>query len=92
MLKVIFISLANVKEHAPLSAGASVDHGVDVGITEDHVNRAADRGCCVSTCSASSIWISASGSDFLETSPAIEPMPCISREQQDTKGFASWAV
>ena len=42
---------ANVKEHATLSAGAGVDHGVDDGITKDHVNRAADRGCCVSTCS-----------------------------------------
>jgi len=42
----------NVKQHAPLSAGASADHGVEVKTTEDHVNRAADRGCCVSTCSA----------------------------------------
>jgi hypothetical protein len=46
-------SSANVKEHAPLSAGARVDHGVDVGITVEHVTRAADRGCCVSTCSPS---------------------------------------
>ena len=45
------IFVANVKEHATLSAGASVDHGVDAGITKDHVNRAADRGCCVSTLS-----------------------------------------
>jgi hypothetical protein len=44
-------SLANVKEHAPLSAGASVDHGVEDVIMEDHVNRTADMGCCVSTCS-----------------------------------------
>jgi hypothetical protein len=42
--------LPNVKEHATLSAGASVELGVDVETTEDHVNRAADRGCCVSTC------------------------------------------
>jgi hypothetical protein len=42
----------NVKEHATLSARARVDHGVGVKTTEDHVNRAADRGCCVSTCSA----------------------------------------
>ena len=50
--------MQNVKEHATLSAGASVDHGVEVGTTENHVNRAADRGCCVSTCSASwLIWI-----------------------------------
>jgi hypothetical protein len=46
--------LPNVKEHAPLSARASVDHGVEVKTTDKHVNRAADRGCCVSTCSASS--------------------------------------
>ena len=44
----------NVKEHATLSAGAGVDHGIEVGNREEHVNRAADRGCCVSTCSASS--------------------------------------
>lgn len=49
--------LPNVKEHATLSAGASVDHGAEVGITEDHVNRAADRGCCVSTCSISSFLL-----------------------------------
>ena len=47
-------SLHNVKEHATLSAGASVDHGSEVEATEDHVNRTADRGCCVSTCSVSS--------------------------------------
>ena len=44
------ISSTNVKEHATLSAGASFDHGVDVKTTEDHKNRAADRGCCVSPC------------------------------------------
>ena len=38
-----------------MEAGASVDHGVEVETTGKHVNRAADRGCCVSTCSASSI-------------------------------------
>jgi hypothetical protein len=43
--------LPNVKEHATLSAGAGVDHGVEVGIMVEHVNRAADRGCCVSSCS-----------------------------------------
>ncbi len=43
--------LANVKEHATLSAGARVDHGVKVETTGEHVNRAADRGCCVSSCS-----------------------------------------
>lgn len=32
----------NVKEHATLSAGARVDHGVKVEIVEKHVNRAAD--------------------------------------------------
>jgi hypothetical protein len=39
------ISLPNVKEHATLSAGASVDHRVEVKTTKDHENRAADRGC-----------------------------------------------
>jgi hypothetical protein len=43
--------LANVKEHATLSAGASADHWVEVKTTGYQVNRAADRGCCVSTCS-----------------------------------------
>ena len=38
------------KEHAALSAFASVAHGVEVKTTEDHVNRAADKGCCVSSC------------------------------------------
>jgi len=37
--------LENVKEHAPLSAGARVERGLEVDTTEDHVNRAADRGC-----------------------------------------------
>jgi hypothetical protein len=41
----LFIFLQNVKEHAPLSAGASVDHGVEVEGRKWHVNRAADRGC-----------------------------------------------
>jgi len=45
----------NVKEHAPLSARASVDHGVGIETTGEHENSAADRGCCVSTCWAS--WI-----------------------------------
>ena len=40
----------NVIEHATLSAGARVNHGVKVETTEEHVNRAADRGSCVSTC------------------------------------------
>lgn len=43
----------NVKEHATLSEGAHADHGVEVGITVEHVNRAADRGCCVSAYSSS---------------------------------------
>ena len=58
------LHLANVKEHATLSAGASVDHGVEVETTKDHVNRAADRGCCVSSCSVS--WIL---SEALKTVP-----------------------
>jgi hypothetical protein len=37
--------LQNVKEHATVSAGAKVDHGVRVETTGNHVNRAADRGC-----------------------------------------------
>ena len=41
--------MQNVKEHATLSAGANVEHGVEVELKEKHVNRAADRGCCVST-------------------------------------------
>ena len=45
--------LPNVKEHAPLSARASFDHGVEVEDTGGHVNKAADKGCCVSACSAS---------------------------------------
>ena len=39
------VGWANVKEHATLSAGASVDHGVEVRARKGHVNRAADRGC-----------------------------------------------
>ena len=56
LLVHVLISLQNVKEHATLSAGASVDHGVDVETTKEHVNRAADRGCCVSSCSPSLIF------------------------------------
>lgn len=41
--KRVFIFWANVKEHATLSAVSHVDHGVEVGTTKDHVNRAADR-------------------------------------------------
>ena len=37
--------MPNVKEHATLSARASVDHGVEVETTGGHVNRAAGRGC-----------------------------------------------
>jgi hypothetical protein len=46
----------NVKEHATLSAGASVDHGVDVETTGEHENKAADRDCCVLACCASVIF------------------------------------
>jgi hypothetical protein len=59
MIRGRIILWANVKEHATLSAGASVDHGVEVGATKDHVNRAADRGCCVSSCSESSFDLAA---------------------------------
>lgn len=44
-------SLEIVKEHATLSAAASVGNRVGVEITDNQVNRAADRGCRVSTCS-----------------------------------------
>ena len=37
--------MQNVKEHATLSAGANVDHGVEVESRKGHENRAADRGC-----------------------------------------------
>jgi len=50
ILDIIFI--ANVKEHAPLSAGASVDHGVEVVITREHRNRTACRGCHDASCCA----------------------------------------
>jgi hypothetical protein len=43
-------SWPNIKEHATLSAVASVDDGVGSGTTENHVEWAADRGCCVPTC------------------------------------------
>ena len=43
---------ANVRAHAPLPAGAHVDHGVRVVITGDHRNRAAGSGCHVAACSA----------------------------------------
>jgi hypothetical protein len=41
----IFILSQNVKEHATLSARASVDDGVEVECRKGHENRAADRGC-----------------------------------------------
>jgi hypothetical protein len=50
---IVVLLLPNVKEHATLSARARVNHGVEVKTTGDHVNRSADRGCCVSTCSVS---------------------------------------
>jgi len=46
----------NVKAHAPLPAGAHVDHGVGVVVTENHRNRAAGRGCHGASCSASWFW------------------------------------
>jgi hypothetical protein len=64
-------SAHNVKEHATLSAGASVDHGVEVGITVEHENRAADRGCCVSTCSASLVGYFTGGYFFTNLEPAM---------------------
>lgn len=52
MVKCILLtgrSGVNVKEHAPLLARASVDHGVGVETKVKHENRAADRDCSVST-------------------------------------------
>ena len=49
----VFISLENVKEHAPPLAGASVETGNGVHNTGDVADRAASGGCCGSPCSAS---------------------------------------
>jgi len=49
------ISRMNVKAHAPLPAGAHVDHGVDAETTEAPNNKAAGRGCHGASCSASLI-------------------------------------
>lgn len=43
--------IANVKAHAPLSAGASVEHGVGGVDTKGSLNRTADRGCHGASCS-----------------------------------------
>ena len=64
------IYLPNVKEHATLSARASVDHGVEVETTGKHVNRAADRGCCVSSCSTLQFLLGArKSSEHLKDKP-----------------------
>ena len=42
MVRLMF--LPNVKAHPPLGARASVERGVDVVITENHVTRAAPSG------------------------------------------------
>ena len=47
--------LANVKEHATPLAGAGVETGLEVHTTGDVAGSAASGGCCVSSCSASSI-------------------------------------
>jgi hypothetical protein len=47
---VLMIFLPNVEAHAPLPAGARVDHGVGVKATENHRNRAAGRGCHAASC------------------------------------------
>jgi hypothetical protein len=57
--------LANVKEHAPLSARAGVDRADGVVTTDKHVNKAADRGCCVSSCCASCFTLDVSLFDRL---------------------------
>ena len=43
-------SLANVKEHAPPLAGASVETGDGVHNTGYVDDKAASGGCCVSSC------------------------------------------
>ena len=53
----VFIFQQNVKEHATPLAGASVETGVDVHVAGDVADSAASGGCCVSTCSASSICV-----------------------------------
>jgi hypothetical protein len=47
--------LAERKAHAPLPAGAHVDHGVGVVVTKNHRNKAAGRGCHDASCWASFI-------------------------------------
>jgi hypothetical protein len=37
------------KSTQPCQRGGGVDHGVEVVFTEEHVNKAADRVCCVPT-------------------------------------------
>ena len=56
-------SLANVKEHAPPLAGASVETGVEVHVTGDVADKAASGGCSVSTCCASPIHGELSNAD-----------------------------
>ena len=57
---MVFNSLANVKAQTPLPAGASVERGVEVVVTENHRIKAAGRGCSGAACSAFFIlWISA---------------------------------
>jgi hypothetical protein len=51
-------------------AGASADRGVDVEVTKEHVNRAADRGCRDSTCSFFSIYFLIS--HFLKAGNLVE--------------------
>jgi hypothetical protein len=72
MLDELQFSPTNVKEHAPLSAGARVDHGVEVETTEEHGNMAADRGCCVSTCSLSDYQDKAAQNDSFNRGPSLE--------------------
>jgi hypothetical protein len=49
------VILDSVKAHAPLPERAHVDHGVGFVVTENHLNRAAGRGCHVASCYASLI-------------------------------------
>ena len=81
----------NVKEHATLSAGASVDHGVEVEGRKGHENRAADRGCvsrlvrCWLVCSrmAASIVRPTKGSLHHFSWPVLHPPPLLVDRKAD---------
>jgi hypothetical protein len=73
----------NVKEHAPLSVGASVDHGAEVKTTEDHRNRAADRGCVARLV----VPLSFVGRDEYDTFKSIVRLYGLEKAIEIVKGF-----